>query len=122
MEARLEERAGHKLWVAADEGPALGSYQSALDLIGDALGHQADAVVVPATRLDPGFLDLRTRMAGEFVQKVVNYQLRLAIVGDVQDAVVASDALRDYVREANRGRHVWFVADLDEVAARLGRL
>lgn len=76
---------------------------------------------MPASRLDPAFLDLRTRMAGEFVQKVVNYQLRLAIVGDIQAAVEVSDALRDYVREANRGRHVWFVAGLDEVAAKLAR-
>jgi hypothetical protein len=59
-------------------------------------------------------------VAGGVVQKFVNYRLRLAIVGDVAEHVTASTALRDFVREANRGGQTWFVADEAELAARLG--
>jgi hypothetical protein len=120
MTAQLEERAGHRLWLVAAEGPALGSYQDALDLIGDALGHDADVVVVPVERLAPAFLQLKTGMAGEFIQKLINYRLRFAVVGDISADVAQSDALRDFVRESNRGRHVSFVADLDALITQLG--
>ena len=56
---------------------------------------------------------------GEVIQKFVNYRLRLAFVGDIGVAVAASDALRDFVRESNRGRHVWFVADMAALEAKL---
>ena len=119
MSGKLEEVNGHRMWVAADDGPAIGAPQDALDLIGDALGHQADGVVVPAGRLRPEFLELRTRMAGEFVQKIINYRLWLAVVGDVSAAIAQSEALRDYVRESNRGRHVFFQPDLAALLAKL---
>ncbi|MNS58898.1 hypothetical protein D3C72_918350 [compost metagenome] len=120
MTAQLDERAGHRLWLVAAEGPALGTYQDALDLIGDALGHDAEVVVVPVARLHPEFWQLRTGMAGEFIQKLINYRLRFAVLGDLSAETAQSDALRDFVRESNRGRHVSFVADLDALVTQLG--
>ena len=43
----------------------------------------------------------------------------LAVVGDIAGKVAASAALADWVRESNRGRSLWFVPDLDALAARL---
>jgi len=62
---------------------------------------------------------LSTGVAGEVIQKFVNYQVRLAIVGDVALAASRSQPLSDFIAESNRGRHVWFVADMDDLAARL---
>ncbi|GIJ47080.1 hypothetical protein Val02_39660 [Virgisporangium aliadipatigenens] len=100
--------------VPAD-GPVI---DNALDVIGDAFGTGAETVVIPVERLDPAFFDLRTGIAGEMFQKFVNYRLRLVILGDVGAHVAASNAFRDLVRESNRGRHVWFVANRAELAAR----
>ena len=50
----------------------------------------------------------------------MTYRLHLVVVGDIARHVAASTALRDFVREANRGRQTWFVADAEELAARLG--
>jgi hypothetical protein len=121
MTAELRTLAGAKVLVCAPDGPLLGSDRSASDLIGEALGRDAQVVVVPVERLAPGFLTLSTRMAGEVIQKFVNYRRQLALVGDVSAAVAESDALRDFVRESNRGRHVWFVADLAELEAKLAQ-
>jgi hypothetical protein len=98
------------LFVSAD-GPLLTGAQDALDIIGEAYGADTDLVVIPVARLDPAFFDLRTGLAGEILQKFVNYRLRLVILGDIGAHVAASDALRDLVRESNRGRQVRFVAD-----------
>ncbi|MBZ5713855.1 DUF4180 domain-containing protein [Nannocystis pusilla] len=112
---RLE---GATLLVLADVGPVLGTADAA-QLIGDALGAGADTVVVPLARLHPEFLRLRTRIAGEFAQKFVNYRLRMVVLGDLEPALADSEALRDYVRESNRGDSVWFLADRSALARRL---
>jgi hypothetical protein len=49
----------------------------------------------------------------------VSYGHRVAIVGDVSAYSASSAAFRDFVRETNRGRQIWFVASLEELAARL---
>jgi hypothetical protein len=101
------------------EGPLLSSGADALGLIsGDGVG-DAEWIAVPAARLDPAFFTLASGVAGEFVQKFANYGLRLAIVGDISGAVRESDSLRDFVRESNRGRQVWFVADREALDRRL---
>ena len=105
--------------VCDPAGPPIIDAQGALDLIGQAWAAQADLIVLPVSRLTDDFFTLSTGLAGEVLQKFVNYQRRIAIVGDVSEAVAGSDALRDFIRESNRGRHVWFVADLAELAARL---
>jgi hypothetical protein len=98
------------------DGPALADEESALAIIGDALGTGAQVVVVPVARLSPEFFRLRMGVAGAVVQKFVNYRLRLVIVGEV----AADGALADWIREANRGRELCFVADDAELERRLG--
>ncbi|SMQ59834.1 protein of unknown function [Devosia lucknowensis] len=93
------------------EGPALASEQDALDLIGATYGTGADMIAVSATRFAPGFFDLSTRQAGHFFQKLQNYQMRLAIIGDISAHMTASKALRDFVGETNRIGHHLFVTD-----------
>ncbi len=83
------------------------------------MGSGARMVVIPVSRLGPGFLTLSTRIAGEVVQKFVNYGFHMVFVCDVSAAVADSDALRDFIRESNRGRHVWFVEDFAALEAKL---
>jgi len=105
-------------WVPG-AGPALATEQDALDLVGALYGTEADLLVIPAARLAPDFFRLRTGLAGAFLQKLTNYRLRVAIVGDFEAMVAASDALRDFVRESNRGRSVLFARDADALAGLL---
>jgi hypothetical protein len=114
----LRSVSGVEVLVCAEDGPALGA-GTVTDLVGAAMSQRAEWVAVPVSRLDEPFFDLRSGVAGEVVQKLTTYRLGLAVLGDVTGPVAASTALRDFVREANRGRTVWFLADLDELAARL---
>lgn len=115
----IETLAGVSVLVCAADGPKLDGEQAATDLIGDAFGSGARVIAIPVERLGAGFLTLSTRIAGGVIQKFVTYGFQLAFVGDISEAVTTSEALRDFVRESNRGRHVWFVADLDALAAKL---
>src|SRR5689334_20941772 len=106
------------VFVDAD-GPLISTGGQANDLIGDAWGAEATVIAVPVERLDPSFFDLRSGLAGEIAQKVVNYRLRLVIVGDISGFETSSSALRDWIWESNRGTQVWFVPDRAALAARL---
>jgi hypothetical protein len=107
------------LMVCPAEGRKLRTDRDAVELIGEALEAGAGMVVIPVERLDEDFLRLRTGVAGEFIQKFVTYGVRLAIIGDISVSLSESSALRDFVYEANRGRHVWFPANQDEFDRRL---
>ncbi|WP_433532780.1 DUF4180 domain-containing protein [Micromonospora sp. CA-263727] len=115
----VTERRGVPVLVCDEDGPPIAGVPDALDLIGATYG-RADVVAVPAGRFDERFFVLRTGLAGEIMQKFVNYRVRLVVVGDISAQVSASTALRDLVTESNRGRQVWFVANLGELDDRLG--
>ena len=101
------------------DGPTLRSDRDAVDLIGAALSERCHLVVLPVERLSDDFFQLKTRILGEVIQKFVNYERRLAIVGNIDRHLEASKALRDFVYETNRGRQVWFVADRAALESRL---
>ncbi|MFJ7153615.1 DUF4180 domain-containing protein [Streptomyces sp. NPDC101118] len=106
------------LLCSAEGAPVRGEAE-ALDLIGEAWYQGAQWVVVPAGRFDDAFFRLRTRVAGDIVQKLVNYRMGMVVLGDVSRHTEASGALRDFVRECNRGSQTWFLPDLDALRARL---
>lgn len=114
MTDRVEQHNGVPVLICAADGPPVAEVQDALDVIGAAFS-RADVVALPAARLDERFFTLGTGLAGEIMQKFVNYRIRLAIVGDISAHLAASSALRALVHESNRGRQIWFVADLHDL-------
>ena len=102
-----------------DEGPPVAGTQDILDVIGEVWGSGAELVAIPANRFGPSFFDLRTGLAGDVLQKLVNYHLRLAVVGDISAHLAASNALRAFVHESNQGRQAWFVSSRTDLEARL---
>ena len=118
---RIDDSSGIRVLHLDEEGEPISTPDDASDLVGSAWSHQASVIALPVGRLDPEFFRLRSGMADEMTQKLVNYRLRLAVVGDIAEVVAKSDALRDFVWESNRGDHIWFVPDesaLDEKLAR----
>jgi hypothetical protein len=119
MDATVTTLHGIPTLILPEDGPAVGTELDAGDLVGGALEHAVDLLVVPAARIAAEFWTLRSGVAGEVLQKLVNYRLRLAVVGDITAPVEASTALRDLVRESNRRRDVWFLPDMDALDERL---
>lgn len=111
--------ADRRVLVFAADGPPVAAEADALDLIGATWGQEIDWLALPAVRLSAEFLELKTGLAGAVLQKIVTYGQRLAIVGDIAAAEAASGALRDFVRESNRGDRIWFVPDMTAFEAKL---
>ena len=112
---------GVRVFECAAEGPLIRNDRDAADLINTAWEHRARLIVLHVERLGDDFFRLRTRIAGEIIQKFVTYHLRVAIVGDISRYVAESSALRDFVYESNRGNQVWFVPSREELDKRLER-
>jgi hypothetical protein len=104
--------AGRPVFVCGEAGTSLADDFELSGLIGELFDAGAKVVAIPLSRLGPDFLRLSTGVAGQVLQKLVNYRFQVAVVGDVSAAVARSDPLRDFVRESNRGTSVWFVDDL----------
>jgi hypothetical protein len=102
-------------YILADNGPMIASESDALDVIGEALGQQTELIIIPAARLPPEFFRLSTGLAGAILQKFTNYQLRVAIVGDISTYTERSAPLADFVGESNRGGAVRFVTSSAEL-------
>lgn len=114
---------GMQIIACTREGKKLRSDRDAVELIAELINatfeHGAGLIVIPAERLDDDFFRLKTCVAGEMLQKFVNYRTRVAILGDISSFVAESAPLRDFVYESNRGNQVWFVANHQELDERL---
>ena len=84
--------------------------QSALDVMMTVLYETGcSRVALAKQHLAEAFFDLQTWLAGEVLQKFVNYKMKLAIYGDF--SVYSSKALQDFIRESNRGQDICFASD-----------
>ncbi len=76
------------------------------DLLGNAYYQGFDGMIISADKISPRFFDLKTRLAGEILQKFSTFQMRLAIVGDF--SVFPSESLKSFIYESNRGGLIHF--------------
>jgi hypothetical protein len=105
--------------VVESDTPLITGAQSALDLAASIYyEHDVTKMVVYKSAVSEDFFRLSTGMAGEVVQKFVNYHFRVAIIGDFSG--YTSKPLRDYIYECNQGNHLYFVGSEDEALRRLG--
>ena len=115
----VQEMGGARILLLDASGEAIAHERDAADVMGEIFSSGATVVAIPASRLTPDFYVLRMRVAGDIIQKFVTYGVRVAILGDMTDAVAKSDAFGDFLRESNRGSQVWFVSDRAALEARL---
>lgn len=115
----IEENGALCVLVESDE-PVITDAQSAIDLLMNA---QYDVgskdIVIPKQLVDEDFFVLSTGLAGEVLQKYVNYGGRMAIYGDYSR--YTSKPLRDFMYESNKGRDFFFVSTRDEAVAALAK-
>ena len=94
--------------------------QSALDVLMSAkydIGTKN--IVVDKKLITEDFLIPSKGLAGEILQKYVNYGGRIAIYGDYSH--YTSKPLKDFIYESNKGKDVFFVATRDEAVEMLTR-
>ena len=92
------------------EGLVLTSVEDGLSLLGDLYYQGFDKIILHEENIVSEFFDLKSKLAGEVLQKFVQYRMPLAVVGDFSKCT--SKSLRDFIYECNRGRQINFVQEL----------
>lgn len=104
--------------LVREAGLLIADVQSALDLIATVSYETGcQSMILPKAALAEDFFRLPTGLAGEILQKFVNYRMRLAVVGDFSS--YTSKSLKDFIYESNKGNGVFFVAEEEEALALL---
>lgn len=91
----------------------LRSTEDGLDLLGNLYYQGFDKIIIHEKNITPEFFDLRTKIAGEILQKFAQYQMPLIIVGDFSK--YQSKSLNDFIFESNKSKQINFIEDLSNI-------
>ena len=117
---KIEAITENGVLVALAEGPEklLTSTQAALDL---AMTVQyetgAQRLALPKKLVAEEFFILSSGMAGEVLQKYINYGIKMAVWGDFSR--YTSKPLHDFIYESNHGKDFFFVGTREQAVDRL---
>lgn len=88
--------------------------QSAIDFImSTKYETKCNKIALNKEAITKEFFILSTGLAGEILQKFINYQVKFAIYGDFSK--YTSEPLKDFIYESNNGNDIFFVKDVNEV-------
>lgn len=86
--------------------------EDGLDLLGNLYYQGFDKIIIHERNITPEFFDLKTKIAGDILQKFTQYQMPLTIVGDFSK--FKSKSLNDFIFESNKGKQINFAGSRSE--------
>lgn len=109
---------GIDIAVISSDETVIVDTQSALDLA-MTVKYETGAVriVIDKNVICRDFFILSTGMAGEILQKFMNYHVKMAVYGDYSQ--YTSKPLKDFIYESNHGKDFFFVATKEEAVQKL---
>ncbi len=118
MKTKIVTRNDIAVAVIRSDTPLMTDVPSALDTV-MAIKYETGCtdIAINKEAVADDFFVLSTRLAGDILQKFVDYGIRFAIYGDF--STCESRALRDFIRESNRGRSVYFQPDVARAVEKL---
>lgn len=91
-----------------DEGTIISDEQSAIDIFMTiAYETGENRFIISKENLTEDFFNLSNKIAGGILQKLINYRMKLAIIGDFSN--YNSKALKDFIYECNSRNDIFFV-------------
>ncbi|MCI8349628.1 MAG: DUF4180 domain-containing protein [Oscillospiraceae bacterium] len=121
MEIKVVKQDGREIASACGKEKCIVDTRSALDFVMTVKYETGlDRIAIEKGLIAEDFFILSTGMAGEILQKFVNYHVKAAIWGDYSR--YTSKPLRDFIYESNCGKDFFFVASQKEALARLAAL
>ncbi len=91
------------------------STESGLQLLGDLYYQGFDRILIYDKNIIPEFFDLKTKIAGDILQKFAQYRMGITIIGDFSK--YNSARLNEFIYESNKGNNINFAGTLDEATS-----
>ncbi|MGG1657991.1 DUF4180 domain-containing protein [Brevibacillus sp. NRS-1366] len=121
MKIAKVEAGGANIAVVSSNEILIVDVQTALDLMATVQYETGcDRIIINKSLLNESFFDLKTRLAGEILQKFINYRVKVAIVGDF--SVYSSKSLKDFIYESNNGNAIFFLPTEQQAIEKLSML
>lgn len=118
MKLQKIERNGAAIALVKSDTPVITDAQSALDFMMTVQYETGcSRIALNKAAVTEDFFRLSTRLAGDVLQKFINYHIKLAVFGDYSG--YTSKPLRDFIYESNRGNDVFFVPTEEEAVEKL---
>lgn len=118
MTTELLNKNGIIIAIVSSEEKIITDTQSVLDLVMTVKYETgAEKIVLNKKNIADDFFILSSGLAGEIVQKFINYHVKVAIYGDY--SYYTSKPLRDFIFESNRGKDIFFVSTKEEAVEKL---
>jgi hypothetical protein len=108
---------GTEIAEMQSRGIIIRSARDAMDIIGQLLGQHITKLILHERQLCPEFWQLSNGLAGEILQKFINYSVGVAFIGEFEK--YKSKSLQALIHESNLGKQVNFLADIERAKARL---
>ncbi|MGI6548421.1 MAG: DUF4180 domain-containing protein [Syntrophomonadales bacterium] len=110
MEISTIKANGREIAIIKSDEILIGDVQSALDFVATVRYETGcDRIILYKSAVCEDFFDLKTRLAGEILQKFINYYVKIAIIGDFTR--YTSKSLKDFFYESNQGKDIFFLPD-----------
>jgi hypothetical protein len=104
--------------IAESDEVIITDVQSAIDFVSTIkYEHGCYSIGLNKAAITEDFFKLSTCLAGEILQKFINYHVKFAIIGEFSHYV--SKPLKDLIYESNNGKDVFFVSTEDEAIKKL---
>lgn len=118
MNKKIIKSNGLKIAIVHSDDPIITDAQTALDFLA-AINYNddSDRIAINKEAIVESFFALKTGLAGEILQKVVNYRKKFAIIGNFSH--YKSNSLHDFIYECNNGRDIFFVSSEQEAIDKL---
>lgn len=117
MDFKLHEINSQRIAEILNEEQFIHTIEDGFDLVGTFYFEGVDRVILKEVHLHPDFFDLKSRFAGEVLQKFSTYGINLTIIGSFDR--YKSESLKAFILESNRGGKVQFRMNLDEALENL---
>ena len=102
-----------------DDEIIINNLQDALDMIANISYNGINKIIIKEKNIVPDFFKLSTGLAGEILQKCVNDNMKMAIVGDFDN--YKSKSFNAFIIECNRGKQFFFVNYIDKAKEMLSK-
>lgn len=103
MNYKVNELNQQKYIECAVEAPPIANQKDALEWVSICSENEVCRLMLHAENLTEDFFKLRTGVAGDILQKLVTYEIKIAAI--LTPELVNQGRFRDMVLEANRGSH-----------------
>jgi hypothetical protein len=118
MKVTMIEKGNVKIAVVESDELLIEDTQTAIDFTMTVkYDTGCDGIIISKDSVVEEFFKLSSGIAGDILQKFINYHVQIAIYGDYSH--YTSKPLKDFIYESNKGKDIYFTQTLEEAVDKM---